>query len=754
MARQRALVDDELHCCTSCLFDAPHVFLNQQAVKVSMLPISSKAANPSGLLGPKIGLLGSIATGCLSLLGLACISSISTRNEEEPRVGASSSVTGTSTSAISRPTLLSKFPFSDFDWTVWIGSAWILLRQQHQPERIRASSDRSPSSTNDVWQLLSDFAFVGLLLLLRKPPTGGGGNNGTGRSEETSDDTKERRTQHFLQQIESNLGLTPKIHNRSGDPELPLSLPLPRVLPLEAGGSTLSSFPSSASLQHQQQQPTQAPPPVHQRYLELMVHNVSHTDLVLSLDAPPAPENLTCNQQPVMSNSNLPSDDTTYCLCRPRFSAFDSYSRRVLQTLAAEDKENLSSQLISFPRYERSDVNNRKIQLSTDEQLEKNQLPIGFNLEGRGVFQSDPPANSLLSVLAEEKSDLRLRGRDAARLDHLAVPTKLNAVFFPLLAMLLPQWQARLEEKYGSIMANISNNEDRSNPTTGSNAQSSRTCKKVVILVSGVGSPRNWTHSMDGNSTEQCAKLMERFIRTLYPDWVVVQVHSNTNIFRYDENISFVQDELLPCIQSWRDAHATGLAYPDEILSSSHHHQNRNIGQNRVDHLAFDPDWHKTMSVTLSFADGSPARNHAIQAALRPYKPTYFHCWQLKTFWHESKIVDSDIEVHSFEEMETLPPIDLTTSMSNRRFQQQQPMALQVIEEMKAFKVEMETILRQGDEAHDIRKFWLRKTRKPVLAVLAVQMTKDGPVKLYRGTNMEGEFRMSWSASFGDDSSS
>ena len=64
------------------------------------------------------------------------------------------------------------------------------------------------------------------------------------------------------------------------------------------------------------------------------------------------------------------------------------------------------------------------------------------------------------------------------------------------------------------------------------------------------------------------------------------------------------------------------------------------ISQNsqQYDDHRFDPDWKQTFSVTLSFADGAPARTHAIQSALRPYRPTYFHFWQLKTFWHESKI--------------------------------------------------------------------------------------------------------------------
>ena len=131
--------------------------------------------------------------------------------------------------------------------------------------------------------------------------------------------------------------------------------------------------------------------------------------------------------------------------------------------------------------------------------------------------------------------------------------------------------------------------------------------------------------------------------------------------------------------------------------------------------------------MALSFADGSPARNHAIQAALRPYRPTYYHCWQLKTFWHELKIVDSDIEVHSFEEMETIPALS-----SNQL--EDKPITRQIVKEIKAFSKDMIEIL--NSENHDIRKFWLRKTHKPVLAVLAIQL-ESGGVKMYRGTNME-----------------
>ena len=120
-----------------------------------------------------------------------------------------------------------------------------------------------------------------------------------------------------------------------------------------------------------------------------------------------------------------------------------------------------------------------------------------------------------------------------------------------------------------------------------------------------------------------------------------VRIHSETNIFRYDENITFATQELMPCIDSYRDAHARCEPYPDEKLDG-------NVASTS-ERNPFNPDWRQSVSVTYSFADGSAARSHAIQASLRPYRPTYFHFWQLKTFWHETKITDEDIEVHSFE---------------------------------------------------------------------------------------------------------
>lgn len=196
------------------------------------------------------------------------------------------------------------------------------------------------------------------------------------------------------------------------------------------------------------------------------------------------------------------------------------------------------------------------------------------------------------------------------------------------------------------------------------------------------------------------------------------RIHSETNIFRYDENITFATQELVPVVDSYRDAHARCEPYPDEktddkVTSTSERHP-------------FNPDWRQSVSVTYSFADGSAARSHAIQASLRPYRPTYCHFWQLKTFWHESKITDEDIEVHSFEEMETVPAMAVDQTSDT---------VMTVVNEMKAFRKEFLETLKDGGRS-DLKTFWLRKTKKPVLAVLLVQKP-GGKHILYRGTNME-----------------
>lgn len=494
------------------------------------------------------------------------------------------------------------------------------------------------------------------------------------------------------------------------------------------------------TLPKQQQKPPPHPPiAAIPRYVELLVHNVSHTDLILSLQVDPPPQSsgtpgggdlgLSFVQVPPdVSEMPAPSparrthrrsassgsartrsssrgataatttaspDDISdpYCLARPRFSCFEKYSRLVWDQLRPDCDD-----IVCFDRYARHEASHRIVVPSrSDAPLEP--TATGFALA------NPVPLNDL--------GEIRVRGRDQDKVIGLAAGSdrgggvcRIRHVFFPLLATLLPRWKERIQAK-------------KYNDAAGGGTI---VVKRVLILVSGVGTPRNWTHDRRGNSTATCARLMKAFLERIDPTLTVVLVHSETNIFRYDENLVFVEHELMPQIHAYRDAHARGLPYPDETnavppptVSLRTH--------------PFAPDWRDTFHTTLSFASGSPARTYAIQASLRQYRPTYFHFWQLKTFWHESKIVNNDIEVHSFEAMETIPPVDIQ-AVTDRH-------VAMVIQELLAFK---EAMVRTLQSDHDISRFWLRKTHKPVIAVLLVQNddddSDDAPA-LYRGTNME-----------------
>ena len=88
--------------------------------------------------------------------------------------------------------------------------------------------------------------------------------------------------------------------------------------------------------------------------------------------------------------------------------------------------------------------------------------------------------------------------------------------------------------------------------------------------------------------------------------------------------------------------------------------------------------------------------------------------------------MDDDIEVYSFEAMDISPAVDVH-HISDAQLRM-------VVDEMKRFKDEM---VRSLKTAHnEIKKFWIRKSQKPVLAVLLVQRPNE-PAILYRGTNME-----------------
>ena len=254
------------------------------------------------------------------------------------------------------------------------------------------------------------------------------------------------------------------------------------------------------------------------RYLEMLVHNVAHTDLVLSLGNTSNRKTKTSMGEFISKNENQAtcllqtSDSTDFILCRPRFSAFSLFSNRVLSTLLKTASESKSindinqDSVICFPKYERSD--SPRYTLVTPRPSRQISTPVGFDLSKHMQYSQN------LKVDLTELSSLRIRGRDSTKIPELnsvmkfhqqslqveriqltkqtrntsrtqqppnqfsgdgkddtndmlnnETPYYLNAIFLPLLATLITRWEESIKQKFSSR----------------------HSVKKVVILVSGVG---------------------------------------------------------------------------------------------------------------------------------------------------------------------------------------------------------------------------------------------------------------------------
>eukprot|EP00899_Mesostigma_viride_P000388 jgi/Mesvir1/1034/Mv17560-RA.1 len=270
------------------------------------------------------------------------------------------------------------------------------------------------------------------------------------------------------------------------------------------------------------------------------------------------------------------------------------------------------------------------------------------------------------------------------------------AVHFPLLATVIPLWLERCN-------------------------QIQPLSRKVVFLVSGAGTPRNASDDVRDNSTEGTAKLMAAWLKMMYArlvhgagqdvscsgmlDYVGLEVETvhSEGIWRYDENVAFVNAVLRPRIEQLRS-----------FVTQTHQE-----GMKQHFHL------------TVCLTDGAPARVAAINNSTREFRPEYAHMWQLKSFWDRQVVDEEDVDFHLFATIETTPAVPVG---------ELDPGVQELVAEMDKYKRDFEAV-RDSDEPNEMQTFWLRKTGKAVLAVLCVHKTnpvdKTTKVIYFRGINLE-----------------
>ena len=215
--------------------------------------------------------------------------------------------------------------------------------------------------------------------------------------------------------------------------------------------------------------------------VEVLIHNVSHADLVLSV----------CNADDALAEG-MTASSGRFRRAKPAFSAFHPVSRALHRLLEAKDAGSIAASaddLLQCPSVEEYGsskiVAGLRVRLPRGRSLQfsSSHEPTARPLTTHDVVLQAP----LLPPAASPPTNPTLAGSDEEpERDGLAVV----AVYFPLIAVLVPKW---LEISYD------------------------KSCRQRIYLISGSCSPRNPDADMADNSTEATAKLIKLFLGLVYP---------------------------------------------------------------------------------------------------------------------------------------------------------------------------------------------------------------------------------------------
>lgn len=400
--------------------------------------------------------------------------------------------------------------------------------------------------------------------------------------------------------------------------------------------------------------------------MEILIHNISHSDFLVRL-----------REEPIGASSE---GSVRSFLARPQFNAFRPVSDACLRELEHQEENGHKPGTVSaMSRY------SVKYPIGIDLQGENKSLDgatIPASNEGGEKERGEKASSQAWSLfhLKGSKDKINPQGSELSE-QGTSVP-RVVAVYLPLLAVVIPEWLRTIKRRMLSL------------PSDHSVAPP----RKVLVLVSGAGQPRNEKANPSDNSTQGVGWLIERFIRLVHPEIEVVHIVSSSyGIFRYDDNVRFVKEQVLPVIEAKRSDVVT-------------------------DH---GDEWSSRLKVTVCLADGAPARISALNAAMRSYRPDYIHVWRYKTFWDTQMLSEEDVESHTFKKLEMRPATHRSQLGEVERA---------LVQEMIRYKRQFEAV-RESNE-HELGTFWLRKTGKAVLAVL-LTVKPDGEPTFWRGMNVE-----------------
>lgn len=348
-------------------------------------------------------------------------------------------------------------------------------------------------------------------------------------------------------------------------------------------------------------------------------------------------------------------------------------------------------------------------------------LPLGLSI--KGAAEPGLPA---------DEYEWHPAARESFAAARSASPPTFKRVYFPVLAAVLPKWINGFVGERAASGGNASGGDGGGDQPRGAETEKERITRRVLYLVSGYGAPVNASHAPESNSTEAMARVIKRFVDRAYPGLIDVRLaHSGNGVFRYDKNVSFVTETLRPAVARDRDVVAE----------------------------AFGEEWLRRFKLTVALCDGTPARLHALMSSFRDMRPYLAHAFRLKRFWHAGELDTGDVDIQRWARAEAAPPIPygnlesvlgkafVGASLADERRAARDAFVMRMlVREMKTHR-DAFTAAASVPGTHELTSFWLRKTRKPVLAILCVVRASSSSkprheldwsdFEFHRGVNLE-----------------
>lgn len=158
-----------------------------------------------------------------------------------------------------------------------------------------------------------------------------------------------------------------------------------------------------------------------------------------------------------------------------------------------------------------------------------------------------------------------------------------------------------------------------------------------------------------------------------------------------------------------------------------------NMKQQEVAELHGPDNWQEKFKLTLALCDGAPARLQALFSIFRSYSAAVMQILSPTDFWREGMLPIEGVAVDwRAGEADWVPPIP-RGSVKAECLGDGEDIAM-LVEEMVKHRDNFLSAVTEF--SHELSRFWLRKTGKPVLAVLLVR-DRYGSRRFFRGQNLE-----------------